>query len=141
MNKWIKKKFKGFFEWAFSDELSNMRTTCEQQQKTTQQMQKEIEDLRILQNQLTVYKKKMETLLGSISISTNLPKKAENWAVISIQGEKIDYVKFIALPKNDMIAISQFLAQFDQRALETNPANYELINGKIIEIQQNNKQK
>lgn len=140
MNKWIKRKFKGFFEWAFSDELSNMRTTCKQQQKTTQQMQKEIEDLRILQNQLTVYKKKMETLLGSISISTNLPKKAVNWAVISIQGEKIDYVKFIALPKNDMIAISQFLAQFDQRALETNPANYGFINGKIIEIQ-NNKEK
>lgn len=137
MNKWIKKKFKGFFEWAFSDELYNMRTTCEQQQKTTQQMQKEIEDLRILQNQLTVYRRKMETLLGSISISTNLPKKSENWAVISIQGEKIDYVKFVALPKNDMIAISQFLAQFDQRALETNPANYDLINGKIIEIQNN----
>lgn len=137
MNKWIKRKFKGFFEWAFSDELHNMRTTCEQQQKTTQQMQKEIEDLRILQNQLTVYRRKMETLLGSISISTNLPKKSENWAVISIQGEKIDYVKFVALPKNDMIAISQFLAQFDQRALETNPANYDLINGKIIEIQNN----
>ena len=137
MNKWIKKKFKGFFEWAFSDELSNMRTTCEQQQSTPRQMQKEIEDLRILQNQLTVYRRKMETLLGSISISTNLPKKSENWAVISIQGEKIDYVKFVALPKNDMIAISQFLAQFDQRALETNPANYDLINGKIIEIQNN----
>ncbi len=137
MNKWIKRKFKGFFEWAFSDELSNMRTTCEQQQKTTQQMQKEIEDLRILQNQLIVYRRRMETLLGSISISANLPKKSENWAVISIQGEKIDYVKFVALPKNDMIAISQFLAQFDQRALETNPANYDLINGKIIEIQNN----
>nr|DAG96460.1 MAG TPA: hypothetical protein [Herelleviridae sp.] len=139
MKKWIKKRFKGFLEWAFSEEFNNMRTTCEQQQRTTTQMQKEIEDLRILQNQLGIYEKKLKSLLGSISVSANLPKKAENWAVISIQGEKIDYVKFIALPKNDMIAISRFLAQFQDHALETSPANYDLINGKIIEIK-NNKQ-
>jgi hypothetical protein len=139
MKKWIKKRFKGFLEWAFSEEFDNMRTTCEQQQRTTTQMQKEIEDLRILQNQLGIYEKKLKSLLGSISVSANLPKKAENWAVISIQGEKIDYVKFIALPKNDMIAISRFLAQFQDHALETSPANYDLINGKIIEIK-NNKQ-
>lgn len=137
MRKWIKQRFKGFFEWAFSDELSSMRTTCEQQQKTTLQMKHEIEELRILQNTVNVYKKKLESMLGGISISANIPRKGENWAVISIQGERIDYVKFIALPKNDMIAISKFLAQFDQRALETNPANYDLINGKIIEIQDN----
>ena len=139
MKKWIKKRFKGFLEWAFSEEFDNMRTTCEQQQRTTTQMQKEIEDLRILQNQLGIYEKKLKSLLGSISVSANLPKKAENWAVISIQSEKIDYVKFIALPKNDMIAISRFLAQFQDHALETSPANYDLINGKIIEIK-NNKQ-
>lgn len=139
MKKWIKKKFKGFFEWAFSDELSNMRMTCEQQQRATLQMKREVEDLRILQNAVNVYKKKLESMLGGISISTNIPRKGENWAVISIQGEKIDYVKFIALPKNDMIAISKFLAQFDQRALETNPSNYDLIDGKIIEIQNNKK--
>lgn len=139
MKKWIKKRFKGFLEWAFSEEFDNMRTTCKQQQHTTTQMQKEIEDLRILQNQLGIYEKKLKSLLGSISVSANLPKKAENWAVISIQGEKIDYVKFIALPKNDMIAISRFLAQFQDHALETSPANYDLINGKIIEIK-NNKQ-
>lgn len=139
MKKWIKKRFKGFLEWAFSEEFNNMRTTCEQQQRTTTQMQKEIEDLRILQNQLGIYEKKLKSLLGSISVSANLPKKAENWAVISIQGEKIDYVKFIALPKSDMIAISRFLAQFQDHALETSPANYDLINGKIIEIK-NNKQ-
>jgi hypothetical protein len=136
MKKWIKKRFKGFLEWAFSEEFDNMRTTCEQQQRTTTQMQKEIEDLRILQNQLGIYEKKLKSLLGTISVSANLPKKAENWAVISIQGEKIDYVKFIALPKNDMIAISRFLAQFQDHALETSPANYDLINGKIIEIKQ-----
>lgn len=139
MKKWIKKRFKRFLEWAFSEEFDNMRTTCEQQQRTTTQMQKEIEDLRILQNQLGIYEKKLKSLLGSISVSANLPKKAENWAVISIQGEKIDYVKFIALPKNDMIAISRFLAQFQSHALETSPANYDLINGKIIEIK-NDKQ-
>ena len=116
-----------------------MRATCEQQQRTTTQMQREIEDLRILQNQLGIYERKLKSLLGTISVSANLPKKAENWAVISIQGEKIDYVKFIALPKNDMIAISRFLAQFQDHALETSPANYDLINGKIIEIK-NNKQ-
>ena len=136
MKKWIKKRFKGFLEWAFSEEFDNMRTTCEQQQRTTTQMQKEIEDLRILQNQLGIYEKKLKSLLGPISVSANLPKKAENWAVISIQGEKIDYVKFIALPKNGMIAISRFLAQFQDHALETSPANYDLINGKIIEIKQ-----
>ena len=140
MKKWIKKKFKGFFEWAFSDELANMRTTCDRQQRTTSQMQKEIEDLRILQNQLNIYEKKLKSLMGSISVSANLPKKAENWAVISIQGEQIDYVKFIALPKNDMIAISQFLAQFQSHALETSPANYDLVNGKIIEIKNNKQQ-
>ena len=137
MKKWIKRKFKGFFEWAFSDELSNMRTTCEQQQRATLQMKHEVDDLRILQNAVNAYKKKLESMLGGISISANIPRKGENWAVISIQGEKIDYVKFIALPKNDMIAISKFLAQFDQRALETNPTNYDLINGKIIEIENN----
>lgn len=139
MKKWIKRKFKGFLEWAFSEEFNNMRTTCEKQQRTTSQMRKEIEDLRILQNQLNVYEKKLKSLLGGISVSANLPKKAENWAVISIQGEQIDYVKFISLPKNDMIAISRFLAQFQSHALETSPANYDLINGKIIEIK-NNKQ-
>lgn len=141
MKKWIKKKFKEFFEWAFSDELDNMRTTCDRQQRTTSQMQKEIEDLRILQNQLNIYERKLRSLLGTISVSANLPKKAENWAVISIQGEQIDYIKFIALPKNDMIAISQFLAQFDSRALETNPAVYGLVTGKIMEIRNTQRNK
>ena len=40
----------------------------------------------------------------------------------------------LALRALDMIAISKFLAQFDQRALETNPVNYDLVNGKILEI-------
>ena len=95
---------KKFFRWVFSFELQNLifqtqmaedvRSRCEDQWK------------------------KVESMLQNIDISVDVHeyKHSSSWAVISLQGQKTDYIKFIEMKDSDVREISQFLRKYERNA-------------------------
>ncbi|MEQ3500621.1 hypothetical protein ABMY20_12760 [Tenacibaculum sp. SSH1-16] len=60
----------------------------------------------------------VENLLQNIDVSVDLHKYAPSWAVISIQGEKSDYIKFVDLGRSDIQEIQRFLRYFDRKRVK-----------------------
>ena len=84
---------KKIFKWVFKKELENLENQIIKSHNQT----------------ITV-----SNLLQNIDVSVDLHKYAPSWAVISIQGEKSDYIKFIDLGQRDIREIQTFLRRFDR---------------------------
>ena len=93
-----------FFKWIFKHEL----------QELNQQIQK-TKDATII---FETYNKNLENILQNIDVSVDVHeyhKHSNSWAVISLQGSKTDYLKFIDLGDADIKHIQQFLRQFERK--------------------------
>mgnify|MGYP000383258968 CR=1 FL=1 len=82
---------------------------------------KELNNLKIKEKELSFLGEKLETkinlvnnLLGNIDVSVDVNRHSPSWAVISIQGEKSDYIKFVDLGQRDIKEIQRFLHHFDR---------------------------
>lgn len=76
------------------------------------------EELKQLRQEILAIKDYKDKILSNIEVSVDVHeynKYSNSWAVISIQGEKADYIKFINLGKSDVMEIKRFLEQFDKR--------------------------
>ncbi|MDD3037911.1 hypothetical protein [Bacteroides sp.] len=91
----MKKLFKRLIEWAFSEELAEIR-------KDTG---------------------RIKELLGNMDVSVDVHHYSLSWAVISIQGEKASYIKFISLGRDDLRDIKRFLSQYDRSKVDCSPAD------------------
>lgn len=89
----MKKLFKLLFEWALKEELAEMREV----------------------------QKNLKTILGNTDISVDVHYNSPSWAVISIQGEKRDYIKFINLGKKDLMEIKTYLRNFERSKVDCSP--------------------
>lgn len=63
----------------------------------------------------------IKVLLGNTEVSVDVHHCASSWAVISIQGEKRDYIKFINLGKKDLFDIRNYLRQFERSKIDCSP--------------------
>jgi len=77
-----------------------------------------------------IHEKRIKNLLKNIDVSVDVHQYASSWAVISIQGERTDYIKFINLGKRDLIEIRRFLKHYDRTKIDAHPAHSEYL--KII---------
>lgn len=96
----MRKIIKHFLAWCFKEELSRYNKViaqCEQERI-------------LLQEQIN----RTKNVLSNFDISVDVHHHAPSWAVISLQGEKTDYLKFIDLGDRNIREISQFLSQFDR---------------------------
>ena len=97
----MRKIIKRFWAWCFKEELSRYNKViaqCEQERI-------------LLQEQIN----RTKNVLSNFDISVDVHHHAPSWAVISLQGGKTDYLKFIDLGDRNIREISQFLSQFDRR--------------------------
>lgn len=97
-----------FFKWVFRAELIELKNR-EQELK----VKIELTEQRLRSADIVL--KRTENLLGGMSVSVDHNKYAPSWAVISIQGKRADYIKFVSLPDNDIKAIGKFVEQFDRK--------------------------
>lgn len=104
IGKSMKKLFKRLFEWAFKEELEDMRQDA----------------------------KRVKNVLGNLDISVDVHHYSPSWAVISIQGKKSDYIKFINLGAADMSEIQHFLRQFERSKVDCSPTDKSYITGDFI---------
>jgi len=94
---------KKLFDWIFKSELDKLRS--------------EISKAQSIAIELTETKRAFDSVLGNIDVSVDVheyDKYSPSWAVISLQGQKSDYLKFIKLNDCDINQISQFLRRFER---------------------------
>ena len=65
--------------------------------------------------QLKDQKRYINEIFDKFDVSVDVHEYEPSWAVISLQGKKMDYVKFIDLGDSDIREIASFLRQFERR--------------------------
>lgn len=92
-----------FFKWVFKSELQELNLQIQKTKEATVTFES--------------HKKALERLLGNVDVSVDVHEccgYARSWAVISLQGTKTDYIKFINLGDSDIREIKRFLGRFER---------------------------
>lgn len=79
---------------------------------------------------------RIRKLLGNIDVSVDVHQRSGSWAVVSLQGGKTDYIKFIDLGSRDMMDIAHFLRQYDRAnvKIDASPFDRHMMNEEIFRI-------
>jgi len=100
----MKKLIKKIFEWIFKEEIDKLNEQARKAQVATENCKS--------------YTTHIKNILANIDVSVDVHEYAHHyspsWAVISLQGQKTDYIKFIDLGDRDLRAIASFLRQFER---------------------------
>jgi hypothetical protein len=104
-----------FFKWAFKKEFEELETlNC--------RVLNSIQDDYISQTKrMNERQEKLMNVLNNIDMSVDVHEHADSWAVISIQGQKTDYVKFVNLGRKDLMEIAAFLRHYDRAKVDATP--------------------
>lgn len=78
--------------------------------------------------------KRIMNLLNNIDVSVDHHIHSNSWAVISIQGERTDYIKFVDLGRADIECVARFLSQFDRTKVDANPQSSNYIKMRTREL-------
>lgn len=101
---------KKLFKWIFKSEI--------------QELTKQISRAKEAADDYERTRKKLDNILSNIDVTVDVHeynRYASSWAVISIQGERTDFVKFIDLGKSDIREIQHFLSNFDRSKVDASP--------------------
>lgn len=71
--------------------------------------------------------KRLKNMLDNIDVSVDHNIMAKSWAVISIQGQNKDFIKFIDLDAAEIRTIQAFLQNFDRRKIDASPEIADLL--------------
>ena len=100
----MKKRFKNFLKWIFKEEIVEMKKKFDD----------EIAELNTFRNIIRHDVNELKQFVD-VSIDVHEPHRpSKSWAVISIQGHKMDYIKFVDLGDMEIREIGGFLRQFER---------------------------
>lgn len=79
---------------------------------------------------------RIRQLLGNIDVSVDVHHRSGSWAVVSLQGGKTDYIKFVDLDQRSLREIAFFLRQYDRNhvKIDANPFDRQMLNEEIYRI-------
>lgn len=79
---------------------------------------------------------RIRQLLGNIDVSVDVHQRSGSWAVVSLQGGKTDYIKFVDLDQRSIREIAFFLRQFDRNhvKIDATPFDRQMLNEEIYRI-------
>jgi hypothetical protein len=101
---------KRFFHWVFKKELDEFQTAVQK---------------------IEAKERHLSNLLGGIDVAVDINANdryyAHSWAVISVQGQKADFVKFVDLGDRDIMEIQKFLRHFDRGNVDANPSQSQFL--------------
>lgn len=92
-----------FFKWLFKSELQELHLQIQKTKDATANYESLL--------------KKLNNLLENIDVSIDVHeshKYSNSWAVISLQGSKTDYLKFVDLGYKDIREIQKYLRKFER---------------------------
>ena len=79
---------------------------------------------------------RIRQLLGNIDVSVDVHHHSGSWAVVSLQGGKTDYIKFVDLDQRSLREIAFFLRQYYRKnvKIDANPFDRQMLNEEIYRI-------
>ena len=97
---------KRFFRWLFKNELDSLNTKCSEVQTIIESLKQQqftmttafASQLKNTQEVVKKYQDVFDNILSGIDVSVDVHEpqsRTNNWAVISLQGQRTDFVKFI----------------------------------------------
>jgi len=93
-----------FFKWVFKSELSTLNA----------QIQKANDAAKTCDS----YTAHIKNILSNIDVSVDIHEYdhhySPSWAVVSLQGQKTDYIKFIDLGDRELRDVANFLRRFER---------------------------
>ncbi len=92
-----------FFKWIFKQELEELNS---QIQKTKEAH--------------AVYKNVLQNIDVSVDVHEH-HRYSRSWAVISLQGSRADYLKFVDLGDSEIRDIQRFLRNFERSKIDASP--------------------
>lgn len=100
----MKKLIKKIFEWIFREELDKLNEQIRQAQVSA--------------STCNSYVTHIKNILQNIDVSVDVHeydhRYSPSWAVISLQGQRTDYIKFMDLGDRELRDIANFLRQFER---------------------------
>lgn len=99
---------KKIFKWFLREELSELNIA--------------ITECKIATEKYKEQEAKIRNILGNIDVSVDIHQYSPSWAVISIQGKKMDYIKFVDLGQEDILQIQKFMRQYERSKVDATPA-------------------
>lgn len=92
------------FQWIFKEKLENLND--------------QIRRAQVAAGSCESYTAHIKNILNNIDVSVDVHEynhhHSPSWAVISLQGQKTDYIKFIDLGDRELREIANFLRQFER---------------------------
>lgn len=112
----MKKFLRKLFFWLFKEDFERMN-------KLESDLKGLIHRQKSATQEAEVHAARIRQLMENIDVSVDVHRYHGSWAVLSLQGEKVDYVKFIDLDDASISEISSFLRQFDSEKvkIDANP--------------------
>lgn len=108
----MKKLLRKLFLYLFKEDFQRMKA-----------LERDLEGLIHRQKCATslaeVRAERIRKLLGNIDVSVDVHQRSGSWAVVSLQGGKTDYIKFVDLDQRSIREISAFLRQFDRQNVQS----------------------
>jgi hypothetical protein len=112
----MKSHIKTLFRHLFREEMEQL----DQLERVRKEINEEIRLSKIARDETAVHCKAVRDTLShfdiSVDVHRNSTRYARSWAVISLQGQKSDYIKFIDLGDQDIRDIATFLRQFERQS-------------------------
>ena len=103
----MKKLLHRFFAWIFSEEIKKMEQATVSASNAKLRME--------------AYEQRMRDVLGCIDLTFDVDQYSGSWAVISIQGQKQDFIRFIDMKGQELRYVQDFLRKFDRTKVDASP--------------------
>ena len=125
----MKKLLRKLFFWLFKEDFERMN-------KLESDLKGLIHRQKCATQEAEVRAERIRQLMGNIDVSVDVHHHSGSWAVVSLQGTKTDYIKFIDLGNRDMMEIARFLRQYDRAnvKIDASPFDRHMMNEEIYRL-------
>ena len=108
-----------FFKWIFKDELNTLKNDSDILRAKLNKLNSTLLNAEQISSDLNNQRETFNRLLNGIDVSVDVHEYdcsySPSWAVISLQGQKSDYVKFVSLGESEILEISRFISRFERQ--------------------------
>lgn len=134
-----KKLMNWIFNWFFKEKLEELNKNIENLKAIEGKNQICLQESSKIFRQLNNQKRLLDSILKNMEISVDIHEKTGSWAVISIQGEKSSFIKFVDLNNSSIHEIARFLSQFEHHKIDSSPFCTKYIKEEIYQIKNGSK--
>jgi hypothetical protein len=103
------------FNWLFKEQLEEIEKLKKQMDESAFRVAGYADNAIKAMNLCEKQEKVLRNTVGDIQVATDIHLKSPSWAVICIQGQRADFVKFIDLDQRDIEGIAHYLRRFERR--------------------------